>query len=222
MSVTRVSLQIGPPKFHREVTMLGNGTQRQRKLSSRTVDDTLRELQGQYNVSGLNHGFTPTATELNVSFQQSASRTHPIMYGMSSLNLQSGMSQSQPQYRGSPDPSLSDRFARNFDISDQSHIYSTSNEVGEEAVRPTIGQNQSEPFVTTHTLNTPAAFDVNWDPQDQLLNTLQESKLGNSGTAHPTATNFGPLVAFIVILKTVFSSAVPFNVKSLRLRLQGQ
>jgi hypothetical protein len=51
---------------------------------------------------------------------------------------------------------------------------------------------------------------------------FHESQLGNSSTAHPTSASNGPLLAVITVLKRFFSSAVPFSVLNLRLRLHGR
>lgn len=167
----------------------------QRQLSTRTADDHAVEIQGQFGITSSDRRLRTAASNSNVSFQRPALWGQHTMEGISNFDVQHGRAPSQTQHINSPTASLSGHFTHTIQISDQSHVFQSSSDFGEELARSAIQQDHPGMSVTMHAvpLCTSTAFYRSLDTHNQSTNPLNLQTLNpydNIGVTQQEAASF--------------------------------
>jgi len=160
------------PRIHHVARMRRPNSLMQRQLSERTTDDHAIEIQGQFGITRSNCAPGITPANPNASFQLPALQGQDIMEGINNFDVQHEVSPSQVQHINSPAPSLSGHFARTMQISDQSPVFQSSSDFGEDLAHSAIQQDHQAVTVTMSTipLRTSTALHRSLDPQNQPMN----------------------------------------------------
>jgi hypothetical protein len=184
------------PRNHHMARIRRPNSLMQRQLSERTADDHAVEIQGQFGITRSDCGPGIRATNSNASFQRLALQCQDIMEGINNFDLQHERSPSQAQHINSPAPSLSGHFTRTMQISDQTHIFQSSSDFGEDLAHSAIQQDHQGITVTMDTvpLRTSTALHRSLDPRNQPTNlvTTQTPDPYDSIGLTQTDSNFQP------------------------------